>query len=1060
MKQKFTLLILSAFILLQNQAYSQKELWGTTSDGGKYHAGVIYKTDLEGNNYTIEYNFPRHSGQYPEYTELYQASNGKLYGVTSDGGENYDGVLYEYDPVEKEYTVIHHFKSEMGYRPYGALIEAEENVLYGLTSDGGDNFDGVIYKYNLITDTYTVLSHFDGLNGKEPYGKLLRIDMDLYGMTMLGGNYNDGVIFKYDLNNDTCIKVMDFEASLNGGNPYNSLIQTSDGKIYGMTTYGGTSGEGTVFEFDPVTDTIVQNINLEASVTGSEPYGELTEASNGMLYASTYYGGKNNHGAIFELNPTNFSLKKKYDLQYDTTGSNPEGGLLEAETGYLYGLCYDGGVHDRGTLYKYSIEEDTIYVQNNFYYEGLKKGADPDIGNYPSGTLMKATNGNLYGITNDGGQEIYGTLFEYSISEDTLITRVSFDAMYNGGEPEHSFIQIENKLYGTTVYGAKENSGVIYTYDLVLKKYEILHHFEIYSTGVEPKGDLLHLNGKLYGIATAGGENSEGVIFEYSLKNKKYTKLYDLDPWTDGYSGEMGLTLGDNGKLYGTMYRGGANAEGTLFEYTIETNEYKVIKTFDGTSGENPACKLVQHSNGKIYGTTERGGTYSEGTIFSYDPAGETFTTIHHFGQVNSLGRFPVSQLIESPEGNLYGITFTADGDYGAVFEFNPETADYTKIGNITWDGMWQQKSIMLASNNKLYGTTYTGGTDNRGVLFSLDLSNNEITKKHDFVESTGCNPYYGYLLEICPPQITNLTETICNGDSIFLENAYQKTAGTYYDTLATICGSDSIIETTLYVNPTYHIIDDVTICSGESYTWEEEEYAEAGTYTKEFSTIYGCDSIRVLNLDFYPVYNETDEVEICKGDNYTFGTQTLTETGEYVEAFESMHGCDSTVTLTLNVFSVDTSVTQNDSELAANATDATFQWIDCETNSIITGETNSTFTPSVTGNYKVEVTQSSCVDTSSCYNVNITSIYETKLGEKINIYPNPAQNYLYIDVPDGSNGLSYTVINMLGQIVIRDNINDSNKRVNVSTIKSGVYFISIYNDQKGVLKTVKMIKE
>lgn len=1059
MNRKFTLLILSVFILLQNQAYSQKELWGTTSEGGKYHAGVIYKTDLEGDNYTVEFSFPRYSGQYPEYTELCQATNGKLYGVASDGGENYDGTLYEFDPETKKYKTVHHFLSENGYRPFGALVEVEENVLYGLTSYGGENGDGVIYKYNINTDTYTVLSHFGGLIGEEPYGKVLQVENFLYGMTMLGGKHDDGVIFKYNLETESLSKVMDFNENINGGFPYNSLMQTSDGKIYGMTTYGGSSGDGTVFEFDPATDTIVQIINLEASVTGSEPYGELTEASNGMLYASTYYGGKNNHGAIFKLNPSDFSVTKIYDLKEDTTGAYPEGGLLEAETGYLYGLTYDGGEYDQGTLYKYSIEEDTVYVQHNFYYEGFKKGLNPHEGNNPSGKLMKASNGKLYGITREGGIEGCGTIFEYSISEDTLITQISFDAMFNGAEPEHAFIQVKNKLYGTTPYNGVSSNGVLYEYDLVYKNYQVLYHFDIDSLGTEPRGNLLHVNQKLYGVATSGGKDSKGALFQFDLTTNKYTKLIDLDLST-GYSGEMGLILANNGKLYGTMYHGGTLNEGTLFEYTIETNEYRVVNSFDVTHGENPICKLVQHSNGKIYGTTEKGGTYSEGTIFSYDISSETLTTEYNFGQVDSLGRFPVSQLIESSDGNIYGITYAGHVDYAAVFEFDPETADYSKIGNITWDVLWPMKSIMLASNNKLYGTTYSGGDDSRGVLFSLDLNNNEIIKKHDFVDSTGSYPYSGLMLEICPPEITNLTETICNGDSVFLENAYQKTAGTYYDTMATICGSDSIIVTELYVNPSYHFTDEVTICSGESYTWEGEEYSEAGTYTKEFSTIYGCDSIRELNLDFYPVYNETVEVQICNGEEYTFGTQTLGESGEYVETFESMHGCDSVVTLTLNVFSVDTSVTVNNSELIANATDAAFQWIDCETNSIITGETNSTFTPSVTGNYKVEVTQSSCVDTSSCYNVNITSIYETELGEKINIYPNPAQNYLYIDVTDGSNGLSYTVINMLGQIVIRDNINDSNKRVNVSTINSGVYFISIYNDQKGVLKTVKMIKE
>ena len=120
-----------------------KELWGTTSSGGQYGAGVILKTDGSGNNEAVQ-NFPaQNDGVYPIYTNLIQASDGNLYGMTGNGGANNLGVLFQYNPVTSSYTKKLDFNGATnGAQPNGSLMQASDGNLYGMTDSGGINNKG------------------------------------------------------------------------------------------------------------------------------------------------------------------------------------------------------------------------------------------------------------------------------------------------------------------------------------------------------------------------------------------------------------------------------------------------------------------------------------------------------------------------------------------------------------------------------------------------------------------------------------------------------------------------------------------------------------------------------------------------------------------------------------------------------------------------------------------------------------------------------------------------------------------------------------------------------
>ena len=149
------------------------------------------------------------------------------------------------------------------------------------------------------------------------------------------------MLFEYDTTTDIYTVKFEFDNvynptnpfSFSGKNPLGSLIQSTNGKLYGMTIYGGTSNIGVVFEFDPVTDTYSKKLDFDGS-NGKNPEGSLMQASNGNLYGMTRYGGTDNVGVIFEFDSATDTYSKKLDFNY-YNGFGPLGGLIEINADVL-----------------------------------------------------------------------------------------------------------------------------------------------------------------------------------------------------------------------------------------------------------------------------------------------------------------------------------------------------------------------------------------------------------------------------------------------------------------------------------------------------------------------------------------------------------------------------------------------------------------------------------------------------------------------------------------------------------------------------------------------------
>ncbi|MDD3860648.1 MAG: T9SS type A sorting domain-containing protein, partial [Bacteroidales bacterium] len=293
----------------------------------------------------------------------------------------------------------------------------------------------------------------------------------------------------------------------------------------------------------------------------------------------------------------------------------------------------------------------------------------------------------------------------------------------------------------------------------------------------------------------------------------------------------------------------------------------------------------------------------------------------------------------------------------------------------------------------------------------------------------------------------------ICSGETYtWRENEYS-VEGIYYDSLLTVNSCDSVYVLNLSVYPVYEFEEDIAICQGEIYTWRGDEYTEEGTYYDNLQTVNSCDSIYILNLIIKEVFSETVNAEICAGETYILGSQTIDEEGEYTETFVAINGCDSVVTLNLSVFAVNVSITYEDNILSANNTNGTYHWVDCENYyAQIEGETDRIFIPQTNGNYAVIITEGLCTDTSEC---QLCSGINTFVTDNVKVYPNPTNSELFVEISENADA---QIIDALGRVVSDFNLFEGLNAVDISDFADGVYYLKInyYNQKQNIVKLIK----
>jgi len=284
----------------------------------------------------------------------------------------------------------------------------------------------------------------------------------------------------------------------------------------------------------------------------------------------------------------------------------------------------------------------------------------------------------------------------------------------------------DGNFYGTTSGGGAHGNGTVFkitSAGALTTLYSFSATYQGYNAdGANPHAGLtLGNDGNLYGTTFHAGGYGNGTVFKVTPAGA-LSALYSFGYSPDGSLPYAGLVQGSDGRFYGTTYDGGAWGAGVVFAVTSAGAE-TVLYSFTGLGGDgaNPVANLVPGIDGSFYGTTSDGNlSYGEGAVFKITPAGG-LTTLYSFTG-NSDGGESCASLTLGQEGNFYGTTSTsgANGD-GTVFEITPSGALTTLYSFTGGSGSWDSVSALVqGSDGSYYGTTSTGGTNGDGSVFKM----------------------------------------------------------------------------------------------------------------------------------------------------------------------------------------------------------------------------------------------------------------------------------------------------------------------------------------------------
>jgi uncharacterized repeat protein (TIGR03803 family) len=988
MKTKLLRFVLPIAICIYTEtAFSQcYQFYGLSPDGGETNTGAIYKFSENGNIHVVS-SFKMIEGYWP-YGSLCKADNGKLYGMTSGGGK-YFGVMFEWDPVTSEYSKKIDFDGEKyGHSPVGSLLRANNGKLYGMTRMGGSNNMGVIFEWDPLTSTYSKKFEFNGTeSGNYPNGSLVQTESGLiYGMTSEGGENNCGVLFEWDPVSNIFNKMLDFDGDTRGKLPQGSLTVAENGKLYGITGRGGVNNEGVIFEWDPITNSYCKKYDFNGPESGRRPQSSLVQAHNGKLYGMTTYGGIYGFGVIFEWDPYNNAFSKKLDFDGTDNGSNPEGSLSAMENGKLIGMA--GSVLFEWDPFTNSYNKK---YELNSYKEGFEM----------HGNLVKANNDKFYGMTRQGGIPLHmgdfqftsGVLFEWDPSTDTYSVKLKFRDAKNGSLPVNLVEADNGKLYGTAL-GGTNNFGVLFELnpetDTYTKKFVFPHPF--------PGKLIVGNNGKLYGYTSSGPEYSDGwTLYEWDPSTNEFDQHFSFNSESNvGRVNDL-LIQADNEKVYGATYSGGLYNNGTIFEWDPATRNYAKKLDFNNKVNGGVPRLLAKARNGKLYGIARKQSLAYNGILFEWDPETDIY-----LNKLELSDSFYIKSFVQAQNGKFYGATILGT----SLFEWDPETNAYVvkhKLNEIEI-GSYLLGNLTLGDNGKLYGLISISETDKHYAYIEWDILNDTFKKISDFRMSDG-----GTL-----------------SGEFLIRNQVIK-----YTLSAEACES--------FKSP-----------SGKVLT-------SSGVYIDTIPSSNGCDSIVMINLTINKCTTNTISQSACYSYISPSG-KVWNTSGEYKDTITNAAGCDSIITVNLTIRKADASVTQNQAVLTANASEATYQWIDCgNVETPIEGESHQTFTATKDGNYAVIVTQNGCIDTSDVFPVIPTGPIATTFKHNITLYPNPSDGSFSIDLGWNYPKAEITITELDGRIIRKDFV--LNKQIMDLQISAspGVYLVTVSaENERAIFKILK----
>jgi uncharacterized repeat protein (TIGR03803 family) len=575
----------------------------------------------------------------------------------------------------------------------------------------------------------------------------------MYGSTMRGGTAESGVVYRIRYDGTGYRILHHFTAAPTDGYfARGPLVICADGRLYGTTQHGGRYDHGTVFRLFP-SGTGYEVLYHFDGVTGSRAYSGLVHDEE-AVFGITQLGGRYGQGVVYRLNQPSADFQVIHhfgDVPED--GAQPISKLTQDSDGYLYGTT-SGGASGGATVYKtkkdgshhqviYSgdratgLPMDEVIVASDgalfgSVFGGLLFRMEKDgsgfvtfpLGYALRGGLVEASDGVLYGAPEAPG------LIVFRIGKDgTGLTNIidlprsrSMDM-----NPRAALVRAGDMLYGSVeVSGNRQtNAGAIFGIGLNGSDYRLLHDFSVEPRdGKLPNALTTSSDLNLYGTTQGGGISNAGTLFRIGRDGSNYELLLSFRPGVEGRAPRR-LIQSSQGALYGVTTSGGAMGGGTIFKFSPQETNLTVLRNLGVPVGHQSRAGLVESTNGVLYGTAAAGGASNRGTIFRINKDGGGFGVVHSFTGGSDGGQNPLEGVIIGNDGLLYGATSAGgSGDVGTVYAVRPDGTDFRVLHSFesrSGEPLRPACVLVEALDGSLVGTTPRGGKHSRGSVFKIN---------------------------------------------------------------------------------------------------------------------------------------------------------------------------------------------------------------------------------------------------------------------------------------------------------------------------------------------------
>jgi len=843
----------------------------------------------------------------------------------------------------------------------------------------------------------------------------------------IGASLNQwGIGVTVDGNDNPCVtgffeSTVDFDPSTNteyetsqGGEDMFIASYNANGEYLWSHGVGGIgTTRGLCMETNPAGDVCVTGYNYwTADFDPSFPGGELTSVSANSVFIGIYESFSGNYLNGWITEDQKGGVDEVNDIVTDSAGNLYVAGRVSGNVDFDgsegYYIIEGNGTYD-AFLAKYDPLGNLIWV-NTFgaQYDDEVHGLAIDdsvlyiVGNFQDSVDFDSSLGTAILGSHNGNSDIF--LAKYDTSGQYIW---AIDIGGNGsdygravGVDSNGDVYITGDFKVTTDFDPSVSSALVTTNgtaDVFLAKYDNFGNY-IWAKGI---GGLWF--DRSNDIAVDANDNI--FITGWFSDSANFDSL-DVNDYVlaEGVHDVFLAKYSANGSCEWVNGIGSIGVQNKAYSVAIDVNNNAYITgQMQGTVDFDPTMSVAN--------ITASGSAFDM-FLAKYNENGEY---VWAFGVGDDYSAIGSSLTIDNNQ-DLY-----VTGSFGNTVDFDPSlnTANLTAFG---------QSDIYVAkydtSSNYIWSTSMGGAKDEQGTaltvhegaqlflggLFYSMADFNPSNNMEYYLNSDGLHDIFLGVYNQCFPSNATLNDTVC---------------------------------------------DNVVSPSG-AYVWDS-----TGVYSDLISNNLGCDSLITVNLLVQNSSAHTDIVSACNSYQWLDGNTYAFDNNTAMHILTNSVGCDSVLTLNLDINNIDTSVIQNGIDLTANAFGPGFnyQWIDCNDNySIISGETSQSYSTSQSGNYALIISDGFCTDTSNCYFVDFSRIEKMNATPEINLYPNPTSGEIFVDIGQNVGDVKLLVRNALGQVI---NSMDyvSTKILNYEISGSpGIYFIeiSINETPQVVLRAVK----